>query len=141
MYTLGSTSSSPPTIIFKTQTIASGSFYQLTSTATFQWANDVFSYPCNCKMQYVRVYTDYFPSQQDQFVSLALMNTSSNCIILFDLTTYQKFILPLLGTLYTFHFQIKNESYYNEIQASSVSNTSTHHYSGLLGNASALLVV
>ena len=84
-YTLGSTSSTPPTITFKNRAPTSGSFYQLNSSATFQWTQDAYTLPCDCKMQYVRVYTDYAPSQQDQFISLALMNPSSNRILTFCL--------------------------------------------------------
>ena len=77
IYTLGSTSSSPPLpppIVFKNRSSTAGSFYQLTPAATFQWTNDPHTPQCACKMQYVRVYIDYAPSQQDQFISLALMN-------------------------------------------------------------------
>ena len=72
--------SPPPVIGFQGRSPTSGSFYQLTSAATFQWTNDVFTPQCTCKMQYVRVYTDYAPSQQDQFISMALMNPDSNRI-------------------------------------------------------------
>ena len=79
IYSLGSTSSTSPTIVFQNRAPTAGSFYRLTSIATFQWTNDNYTNTCGCNMQYVRVYTDYAPSQQDQFISLALMNPDSNC--------------------------------------------------------------
>ena len=73
-YRLGSSSAVTPTIIFKTRP---GTFYALTSAATFMWTKDSHTSHCNCNMRYVRVYTDYIPYNQDMMISLALMNPDS----------------------------------------------------------------
>ena len=63
---------------FKTRTPTAGTFYALTSAATFQWTHDGQDDSCLCKMQYVRVYTDYVPYNEDMMINLALMNPDSN---------------------------------------------------------------
>ena len=67
--------------VFKTRNATSGDFYALTSAATFQWTHDGHMNDCKCKMQYVRVYTDYIPYNEDMMVNLALMNPDSNKLI------------------------------------------------------------
>ena len=62
---------------FKTRTPTAGTFYELTSAATFQWTNTADAIDCICKMQYVRVYTDYVPYNEDMMINLALMNPNS----------------------------------------------------------------
>ena len=63
---------------FKTRTPTSGNFYALTSAATFQWTkSNAYSQHCTCSMQYVRVYTDYIPYNEDMMINLALMNPDS----------------------------------------------------------------
>ena len=77
--------------IYDERVPTSGSFYQLTSAATFQWTNDQFLSSCSCTMQYVRVYTDYAPSQLDQFYNLELMNPNSN-----DITLITEYLIKIL---------------------------------------------
>ena len=55
----------------------------MTSTATFQWTNDEHMQDCKSRMQYVRVYIDYIPYNQDMMVSLALMNPESENFVFF----------------------------------------------------------
>ena len=75
---LGSSSAIMPTIVFKTRNPSSGTYYALTSAAVFKWTNDDDYYThCNCKMKYVRVYTDYVPYNQDMMINLALMDPNS----------------------------------------------------------------
>ena len=76
-YVLGSDYTVEPTAIFKSRNAASGKFYSLTGAATFQWAKNVFTEHCNCRMQYVRVYTDHVPYNQDMMINLAGMNPPS----------------------------------------------------------------
>ena len=85
-YKLGGNSAVAPTAVFKTRSPSSGTFYTLTSVAVLQWTNDNFHSHCNCKMRYLRLYTDFVPYNQDMMISLALMELNSkNC---FDLTTH-----------------------------------------------------
>ena len=74
-YVLGASYS--VTKVFKTRTPTSGNFYALTSAATFEWTNRGGSQHCICTMQYVRVYTDYIPYNEDMMISLALMDPDS----------------------------------------------------------------
>ena len=53
-------------------------FHALTSAATFMWTKDYYTPHCNCNMQYVRVYTDFVPYNEDMMINLALMNPDSN---------------------------------------------------------------
>ena len=72
---LGSNSAVTPTTVFKTRSPSSGTFHALTSVASIIWTNDVFqSQHCNCKMRYVRLYTDFVPYNEDMMISLALMD-------------------------------------------------------------------
>ena len=121
--------------VFKSRIASSGSFYQLISTASFQWTNDPSLYSCLCKMQYVRVYTDYAPSQQDQFTSLALMNPESNYIFLIDSTSHENSKLLLSGTLFIFHFQVNTTVNNNQTVSINYStNTTSGSLYGVLGN-------
>ena len=63
---------------YKTRNSDKGAFYSLTSVATVMWTKELTdTYHCNCKMQYVRVYTDYVPYNEDMMINLALMNPDS----------------------------------------------------------------
>lgn len=64
--------------VFKSRSASNGPFYPLTSEATFYWTRDQFVNHCICKMQYVRVYSDYVFYNEDMMKSLALMNPDSN---------------------------------------------------------------
>ena len=77
-YKLGALFSSPTTIVFKHRTPTSGNYYALTSAGVIQWTNDNYAKHCNCKMQYVRLYTDFVPYNEDMMINLALMNPDSN---------------------------------------------------------------
>lgn len=66
------------TRVFQSRGANGGSFYQLTPTATFYWTHDEYIDHCRCKMQYVRVYSDYVPYNEDMMINLALMNPDSN---------------------------------------------------------------
>ena len=77
-YVLDAAAPAAPTSVLNSRSPSSGSFYKLYSNATVVYTNDPHGgSPCGCKMQYIRVYTDYFPSTQDQMISLALMNPIS----------------------------------------------------------------
>ena len=65
------------TAVYNTRSSDDGAFYTLTSAATFMWTKDLHTSHCDCNMQYVRVYTDYIPYNQDMMISLALMNPDS----------------------------------------------------------------
>ena len=56
---------------------ALGDFHVLTSAAVVQWTNDPHLDQCNCKMRYVRLYTDFVPYNEDMMISLALMEQDS----------------------------------------------------------------
>ena len=66
-----------PTTVFKTRNPDSGTFHALTSVAVLTWTNDDYDTHCNCKMKYVRVYTNYVPYNQDMMINLALMDSNS----------------------------------------------------------------
>ena len=65
------------TAVFKTRTSSSGTFYELTSAAVFQWTKGDHYEHCNCKMRYVRLYIDFVPYNEDMMISLALMDPNS----------------------------------------------------------------
>ena len=74
---LGSSHAVMPTDVFKSRSPSSGSFHALTSAAVFQWTRDNHYSHCCCKMQYVRIYTDFVPYNKDMMISLALMDKDS----------------------------------------------------------------
>ena len=76
-YKLGGSSAVAPTAVFKTRNPPSGTFHQLTSDAVLQWTNDNHYEHCDCKMRYVRLYTDFVPYNPDMMISLALMDSNS----------------------------------------------------------------
>ena len=79
-YYLGSSSAVAPTTIFYTRGPPSGAYHVLTSAAFLNWTNDVHQLHCDCKMRYVRLYTDFVPSSQDMMISLALMDPNSKVL-------------------------------------------------------------
>mgnify|MGYP006950859721 FL=1 len=97
----GSSSVVAPKAVFHSRGPSVGNFYTFTSAATFQWTNDHYWGHCDCKMQYVRVYTDYVPYNEDMMISLALMNPASNNE--FKLATLLVFN-GIIGKLYVIHF-------------------------------------
>ena len=77
-YVLGGTSAIAPTTVFKPRSPPTGdSFHALTSAGVIQWTNDNYAQHCNCKLRYLRLYTDFVPYNQDMMISLALMDPDS----------------------------------------------------------------
>ena len=66
------------TYAFYTRNPSSGDFHALASDAIFQWTNDAHTSHCSCKMQYVRLYTEFAPNNQDMIWNLAVMDPDSN---------------------------------------------------------------
>mgnify|MGYP001018494826 FL=1 len=75
---------------YTTRSSNNDAFYALTSAATFMWTKDLHTPHCNCNMQYVRVYTNFVPYNQDMMISLALMNPTSINFKLFQLMNFQR---------------------------------------------------
>ena len=87
-YTLGSSYIAPPTAVFKTRNPSSGTFHELTSEAVIKWTNDNYNEHCDCKMQYLRLYTDFVPYNQDMMISLALMDRDSKNYLIWQFTVF-----------------------------------------------------
>ena len=81
-YMLEGSSALTPTTVFKIRSPSTGTFHALTSAASIIWTNDVFQSHCNCKMRYVRLYTDFVPYNEDMMISLALMDDPNSKISL-----------------------------------------------------------
>jgi len=62
---------------FKTRTPAGlGQFYDLAPNATFYVGGDHFDYydSCGCDIRYARVYINYYPKSEDEYINLAMMD-------------------------------------------------------------------
>ena len=71
---LGGSSAVAPTAVFKTRSPLSETFHALTSAGVLQWTNDNYAQHCNCKLRYLRLYTDFVPYNEDMMISLTLMD-------------------------------------------------------------------
>ena len=62
-------------------------FYDLTPNAILDVGGDHTgqSNSCDCELRYARVYINYYPSSQDEYINLAMMDTG-NKILLVPLT-------------------------------------------------------
>lgn len=73
-YTLSSTAGQ--TIVFANRVWTDA--YDITSNAVVWVGGDNLGYlSCGCELQYARVYADYFPNSEDEYINLANMNTGN----------------------------------------------------------------
>ena len=89
-YKLGSSYAAASMAVFKTRNPPSGTFYELTSDAVLQWTKDNYYPHCNCKMRYVRLYTDFVPYSQALMISLALIDPNSKINLIWRLIIFLK---------------------------------------------------
>ena len=81
-YQVDKTSNTVSSTFYQKMAPESDNYYPLTSNETVFWGKDDFYPDCKCSMQYVRVYLDYSPRIEEQMITLALMDSDSNALLL-----------------------------------------------------------
>ena len=80
-YSLPSTSTRSMT--FKTRS-PSGAFYDLAENVMLYLGGDHRGEyePCRCELRYARVYINYYPNSEDEYINLAMMDTGNKKLLI-----------------------------------------------------------
>lgn len=68
---------------FKTRS-PSGAFYDLAENVMLYLGGDHRGEyePCRCELRYARVYINYYPNSEDEYINLAMMDTGNKKLLI-----------------------------------------------------------